>query len=173
MTKNGLGMEGLSKASEGSQEYPARSTREDFDVYTLDTEHLDLYYIRNHVTELVPQEVTLKSLEQQLNSQGWEEDSQTGSSPSKILNEYRRLSNDLSRVLEKHPEWADRISRIMEADYSHPILMYKGTIIDGLHRILHAILEGEESIQVHYLEALNSEAFVTEEMMQSFVQDMQ
>lgn len=109
--------------------------------------------------------MALLMLEAQARTQLWP-DEELASSPAEIIDEYRRLSQSLSSVLEIHPEWADRIQRIHRANYSHPILIYKGVIIDGLHRVLHAIIAGEESIQAHVLEELPSAGYVSDVQME-------
>ena len=139
------------------KEYPLKSTENDFDIFSLESEHLDLYFIRHFVSEMPPQEVPLSSLESQLKNQSWE-DNETNS-PAEVLNEYNRLSKDISLVLQEHPRWSERLQRIKQADYSYPILIYKNVVIDGLHRIVHAVMDGKQVIPAHILTALPEGAF--------------
>ncbi len=145
------------ETTNNKREYPPKSTPRNLDVYTLGSEHLDLYFIRNFVTELPPEEIPLNSLLPQLESQSWEEPE--ANSPLEVLHEYNRLSEDTSEVLAEHPEWTDRLKRIEEADYAYPILIYKGVIIDGLHRVIHAAMDKRQTISAHVLTTLPSEAY--------------
>ena len=153
---------------EDSEKYPAQSTIENFDIYTLGSEenleYVDLYYLRNYVADLQPSKVEINSLESQLREQQWDEDTPNSLYPIEIMDEYNRLHNDISRVLKEHPKWADRINRIQKADYTKPILMYKNDVVDGLHRVLHALTDGKESIQVYTFESLPPEAFASKEL---------
>ena len=139
------------------------NTPENIDVFTLNSENLDLHRIRNFVRELPPINISIASLETQVREQLWDDESEKedSCSPASLIDEYKRLSNNLSAVLVEHPSWADRIKRIQEADYSHPILIYKGVIIDGLHRILHAFIDKQETISAHVFKKLPSDLYST------------
>ncbi len=144
---------------------PEQSTRENVDVFTLGEEHLDLHRIRNLSSELPATDIPIASLDTQVRSQSWDDESATDISPSNFLDE---IQHDLSllQILNAHPNWENRIRRIQMADYSHPILIYKGVIIDGLHRILHARIDGKETVLAHNLDSLPADAFVSDEFMQ-------
>lgn len=150
-------MDNLEKEINSKKEYPPKSTRDNFDVYELGPEHLDLYFIRHFAAEFPSQEVSLSSLMSQLGSQSWED--AEANSPLEVLNEYNRLSRDTSKVLEEHLEWAERLKRIEEADYSYPILIYKNVVIDGLHRVVHAMMDEKQTISAHLLTSLPNEAY--------------
>lgn len=156
--------------SEGApkENLPLRSGAENFDVFTLRTEHLDLRRIRSLSKELPPVEVPIAELEEQIRAQQWDEELGTGVTPANILDEYRKLQ-DVSALRAAHPDWTARLERIQSADYSYPVLIYKKVIVDGLHRILHALMNGKETVPAHLFETLPEDAYVPDELLKEWV----
>jgi len=136
------------------------STPEHFAVYDLGDGVLDLYYFRHYVSRKKPKLLPISVLESQVRKQHWD-DEKSGGSPGRIIDICKRGSNETLRYVSQHPESRQRIRRIRDADYSYPVLVYKGIIVDGLHRIIHACFDGRRSILGHSVDALTAEAFVT------------
>ena len=61
---------------------PERSTFDDFDIYHLGSEYIDLYYLRHYGRDKQPQLMPISCLEAQIRHQSWE-DEKTGASPAK------------------------------------------------------------------------------------------
>jgi hypothetical protein len=51
-------------------------------------------------------------------------------------------------------DFVDTVKRVQEADLSYPILLYRGFVMDGKHRLAKALLEGKKTIKVKYLTEL-------------------
>ncbi len=63
---------------------------------------------------------------------------------------------------EVTPSWVLRHTRrILEADLSHPIIIDKnGVVLDGVHRLCKAVLEGREVIAAQRLVAMPDPAYI-------------
>ncbi|MDO8623887.1 MAG: hypothetical protein Q7R54_00850 [bacterium] len=158
-------MEGSERAPK-IRTYPERSTHEDYDIFTdaPDGGNIDLYYFHHYVEKLPSQITSLESLESELRTGSWDDET-SDASPARMIDEFRSLSGDMHQLAEKNPEWKSRLERIQAADYSYPVLMYKGRIVDGLHRAVHAILDKHTEIPVHNVNELPSEAFVSDDFL--------
>ena len=78
-------------------------------------------------------------------------------SPGELLEAYRK-SGSLESLAINHPEFGVHIKRIRKADYSHPILMFEGDVIDGMHRLVKAIIDSVEFIPVKTITELPTQA---------------
>ncbi|MBI4022691.1 ParB N-terminal domain-containing protein [Candidatus Berkelbacteria bacterium] len=55
---------------------------------------------------------------------------------------------------KRHPDWADHVATIEQADLTDPIWLYEdGSIIDGVHRLTRALRDGVEQVPVKYFQA--------------------
>src|SRR6266481_2397070 len=70
-------------------------------------------------------------------------------------------------LLRKHPNWDSGFTEFMQQNYSYAILIYKGIVVDGFHRIIHALLDGKELIAAQSINELPAEAFVTPKRRQN------
>ena len=51
-------------------------------------------------------------------------------------------------------DFIDEMKRVSECDLKYPILIYRGFIMDGKHRVAKALLENKKTIKVKFLEDL-------------------
>lgn len=69
-----------------------------------------------------------------------------------ILNEpiwtYRNQHITPQMVLDDPKKYKGHYDRILKADY-YPIIIYKGTVIDGYHRLARSILLGQKKIEAY------------------------
>ena len=49
---------------------------------------------------------------------------------------------------------AETIERVLKADLSKPIIIYRGFVLDGKHRITKSILEKKETIKARFIDEL-------------------
>lgn len=56
-------------------------------------------------------------------------------------------------VLKAPNNYSAEYSRITRADLKYPIIIHKGNVVDGLHRLAKAKLEGKEHVQIYTFEA--------------------
>lgn len=138
------------------KKYPERSTPEDMDVYTLGSEHIDLYFLRNFLFGVEPAPTPTERVEALARAQVWD-DEKSSITPALCIDEFRKLGS-VEKVLAAHPDWAGRMQRILAADYTVPIIVYKEVVLDGLHRIVHATIAGAKNIPAHLLATLPSGA---------------
>ena len=65
------------------------------------------------------------------------------------------------------PTGTSGFTEFMQQTYSYAILIYKGIVVDGLHRIIHALLDGKELIAAQSFKELPAEAFATPKRRQN------
>jgi hypothetical protein len=94
-----------------------------------------------------------------LTEECWTDTNEVRFSPQQVLNAYRKLRS-WRNVLLDYPTWVEHVEKIRQAEYRYPVLMYQGEVIDGMHRILHAIADGVAAIPVRVLKELPKEALV-------------
>lgn len=104
-------------------------------VYSVDMMFVYLKYHKHPVTK-----INVSDLVKTLEYQGW-------GNPSKGIR-YSALD-----VLEKPKKYPDDYERIINADLSYPIIITKNYIVDGVHRLTKAHLEGKKSIRAYVFDA--------------------
>ncbi len=69
------------------------------------------------------------------------------------------------------PEWVlGHTRRILKSDLDYPILVDENNIIvDGVHRLCKAVLEGKEVVKVQRFQRLPEPLFVTDEQVPLFI----
>ena len=65
--------------------------------------------------------------------------------------------------MSRYPSLNHHIRQIEKADYSYPIILYKGSIIDGMHRLAKAVIENQTMIKIKNLEEIPKEALMQKE----------
>jgi len=53
-------------------------------------------------------------------------------------------------------DFVEEMKRVLNADLKHPILIYRGFVMDGKHRLAKALYLEKKTIDVRYLEELPS-----------------
>lgn len=80
--------------------------------------------------------------------------------PQNIASNLEVSVDDLiKRTMRQIPSfWADdfdaHIDRVKNADPSYPIIVFKGDVIDGAHRLVKAYLSGAKTIQARSIKSL-------------------
>ncbi len=124
----------------------------------LDGVGYDVFKLIRLTLDVEPVEMETTQLEHQLLGENcWDDMRGEFFSPEQALEAYRRFRT-WGNVALAHPTWSHHIEKIERADYRYPVLMYLGEIIDGMHRILHAITDGVAAIPVRVLDSLPEEA---------------
>jgi DUF917 family protein len=81
-------------------------------------------------------------------------------SPIKVMQIYEEANRNMEILLKQHPDLVEHIKKIIHADLSHPIIVFKGRIVDGAHRLAKAILQGDTTIKAKVLELIPAEAIL-------------
>lgn len=102
-------------------------------VYSVD---LMFVYLNRHKHKVT--EINVDSLIDQTKYKGWFH-GRKKISPMNVINN--------PKLYKEH------MKRIKDADLSFPIIMNKGYIIDGMHRLMKSIAEGHETISAYVFDA--------------------
>lgn len=112
---------------------------------------IDVYRLI-HLTQDVPtQEVPIPELLHQMGDFCWT-DALGKITPEFVVHILKEEGYEKS--LTRYPSLAEHINKIQNSDYSFPIITYKGSIIDGMHRLAKAVIENQTSIKVKPLDQI-------------------
>jgi len=104
-----------------------------FDNMTVDVHRL------THLTERHPvTKVPLQNCLPKLAGDCWQDENKETFTPNSLIEILKNMT--FEEATEKYPHYARHIRRIEQADYSVPIHMYKGWVINGVHRIAKLLL---------------------------------
>lgn len=94
-----------------------------------------------------------------LHSKYWRTSSGESIGPSDLLAAYTE-TRDWMQVIEQHPTWKEHVEKVLAADkhQEYPVLLYQGTLIDGIHRLTRAVADRAPSIPAYVLAELPAEA---------------
>jgi len=115
-------------------------------VYSVD---MMFAYINLFKKHLKVTKIRVKDMQDTLEYKGWGD-------PSKGI---RYSAND---VLENPKKYPDEMKRVKNANLRYPIIMYgnPGYIVDGVHRLTKATLEGREYINAYVFDAALMKNFI-------------
>ena len=134
--------------------FPKESLFGDAHTLILGDKEYDVYKLIDYTREIVPVETRVETLKNQLSAeQTWSDSNNQTFSSKDLLTAYTELGSWEALELA-HPEWTDHINKTKTADYRYPIILYKGELMDGTHRLVRAIIEKVEHIPVRNLEIL-------------------
>lgn len=69
----------------------------------------------------------------------------------------------MDKINAKHPEWSKHIDEIKKADYkNHPIILIGDTVVDGMHRLTKAWIDGVDKVKVRRFKSLPETAIMYE-----------
>lgn len=67
----------------------------------------------------------------------------------KDITEKIKNGKSLDQILQENPKWEVHINKIKNADYeSYPIILIGNIIIDGMHRLVKAFVDGKSDVLV-------------------------
>ncbi len=118
----------------------------------------DVYKLVHLTQETQPIKIKITDIENKIFvGVWWSDNNERKFSPKDLLDEYDKIKS-WKEIENAHPEWKDHIKKVLEADYTHPILMHRDYVLDGMHRLIKAITEKVDCIPVKVLDQLPEEA---------------
>ena len=94
-----------------------------------------------------------------LKDTNWVDDNDCVVSPQEVINVYRAAGSAEAAIVA-HPELSSHIKKIVGADYSSPVLVFESRVIDGMHRFVKAMLDGQTLIKARVIEKIPTEAII-------------
>jgi hypothetical protein len=138
----------LPKESTMGDRHTSRHNEIEFDVYKL-----------IHATKEAPStSVAVEDFLKDLRYPCWTDENEEKVTPEEVVDVYRSLG--LEKAIETHSNLASHLKQIHHADYSHPIIIFESAVVDGMHRLAKARLEGQLSIKAKVLDAIPEETII-------------
>lgn len=115
--------------------------------------------------QLPVRQVSLELFRETLEAEdGWKDKREQELGPKNIIDLARKYNMHWNAMMLAMPVWAEHVQQVRDADLQYPILVQRDdTVVDGVHRITKAYLEGRQVIDVRTFPEMPEEAVVTEE----------
>ncbi len=122
----------------------------------------DVYKLIECASTIQPKRFAIQDFEDEMLEEAcWTDSNNNAISPRDLMRAYVHHKS-WSRIEDLHPSWHTHIAKVIDADYSFPILMYEQEIIDGMHRLVKAVSEGQTYIMVRTLEHMPDTARISD-----------
>ena len=107
------------------------------------------------VTRFNTEQLALKFLDDEC----WDDENGNLTTPRKVLEAIQSVRGNYGDAMRNHPLLLDHIAAIKEADPNYPILLGPdGTVIDGAHRVIKALLNGASDVPIRRFETMPEDA---------------
>lgn len=115
----------------------------------------DVYKLIDYTKDVKPIRIDVKDFLSELGRQYWVDLDGNVIAPQEVLDEYNWLDKNWDNVIAIRPEWEKHIRKIIAADYlQYPVLVNDFRIIDGMHRLARAHLDGQTDIYARVVDKL-------------------
>ncbi len=115
---------------------------------------LDVFKLIHLAETLEVTQMDMPSLEDYKEYKCWGEEDNPSIGPYEIVQAYRQTP-DFTEIIKNHPEWEREIEKIKRADYqTYPIILVGGKIVDGIHRLAKAWIDGANTINAKVFKEL-------------------
>ncbi|KKT01288.1 MAG: hypothetical protein UW07_C0040G0013 [Candidatus Nomurabacteria bacterium GW2011_GWF2_43_8] len=140
---------------------PAQSIRgKDDHVFSSNGLEVDVYRLI-HLAENVPVvEVSVEELSRALRESCWSDENGKRISPTKVMKKYEEANRNVESIHKQYPEIAKHVRQIIHADLSHPIILFEGRVVDGIHRLTKAVLQGDRTVKAKILDSIPEDAIL-------------
>ena len=142
---------------------PVRSIPGDWHMVEMEEGTYDVYQLIHSSAQIAPVQMAVIELRKKfLDGQCWTDLDGVPFSPEEFLAQVERHGSLNSLGCNPNfSSWCDHVWKIRGANYRHPILMHRDKVIDGTHRLVHAIIDKVPTLPVRILETLPPEALYT------------
>jgi len=139
------------------RELPKESRLGDAQTADFGDHVLDVYKLIDLAKDLDVLEIDIPPVENFKDDACWNDENGKKLKPYEIVQEYINKP-DIYSIIEKHPEWRKHIEKIMEANYEDiPIILIDDQVMDGMHRLTRAWIDGVEKVKAKKFEHLSEE----------------
>jgi len=132
---------------------PWESRPGDAHTATYEEHTIDVYKLIHLAETLEEETISLSDLEHEIEESRncWKDSDGNWLGPHMILRELDTSSGspDWDKLIKERPEWAKEVRKIMHARYDkYPLLLIKDKLVDGMHRLTKAFIDGATEIKV-------------------------
>lgn len=147
------------------RELPKESRGGDKHAADFGDHKLDVYKLIHLAEQLKEETIDLDDLGGNLYGMYQKDANDQWLGPRQFIEAYK-ATPDFDAIIEKHPEWSYEIGKLRNTDYEgYPILLIGDTVIDGMHRLTKAYIEGAKTIRVKKFEDLPKETIIAEQVL--------
>jgi glutaredoxin len=146
------------------RELPKESTEGNEHTADFGEHKIDVYKLIEASKSLETEEVDIESLKNFRDNSYWYDTNGNWIQPGQIIDAMKQYdyATGWDRIIEEHPEWKEEVEKIKKADYEkYPIILIGDIIIDGIHRLTKACIEGRAQIKVKRFDKLPEETILS------------
>ncbi len=125
-----------------------------------DNGEIDIYKLIHLMEQYPVTEVSIATLAPQLLDKCWRDIQGKDISPQEVIEKYTQASGDSEKLLMMAPEFRTHIEQIHHADLSHPIIINRDNVLDGMHRLAKAVMQNKTTIQAKMIDTIPEEVLV-------------
>ena len=132
------------------------------DVHTAkhDGLHIDVYRLIHMTQDIPAEQVEIRDYLHQMGDLCWN-DEFGKISPEFVVQICKEEGYE--ETIKRYPSLANHVTKIQNSDYSFPVIIYKGWIIDGMHRLAKAVIDKQTTIKAVMLEEIPAGALMQED----------
>ncbi|MCX6714912.1 MAG: hypothetical protein NTX72_03790 [Candidatus Uhrbacteria bacterium] len=153
------------RSQSGAKTFPIESTPDNKHVAGFEDQTIDVYKLIELSKGLETQFVDLSRLESSVEEGNnyWHDSNGEWLGPAQIIQEAAMFQGETkwSDLITRHPDWKDELLKIQRADYKQfPIIVIDNVVVDGIHRLTKAFIDGAEKIEIKHFAELPKEIVV-------------
>lgn len=119
---------------------------------------VDVYKLITLTKELSETPIAVADYLDQLDDPCWTDDQDNRFTPRQVADIYREFGPTDGAA--KYPNLKGHLQKIEQADYSHPVLIFEGKIIDGSHRFAKAFVENQTTLKARVISEMPTDAII-------------
>lgn len=119
---------------------------------------IDVYKLIHATKDLPVEEIGIHDVKGELDSDCWTDANNKKITPRVVIDVYKTLG--FEKAVETYPQYDSHLRQIRSADYSHPILLFQGKIIDGMHRLAKAMIDGQQTLKTRVIHEMPTNAVI-------------
>lgn len=143
---------------------PSEATASDAHTSDFEGVTIDVYKLIKIAESLSPTLVPLSNFEALKTDKFWHDSNGNWLGPEDIISLCKNNKNPHQLIDDESIDFKlrEHLQKVLDADYHmYPIISIRGTVVDGIHRLTRAFIDGAENIQVRDFARL-PEGVVTE-----------
>jgi hypothetical protein len=130
---------------------PTESTARESHYAEFGSQKIDVYKLIRLAETVPSQSVPVGIFEEHKSNKYWHDSRGGWLGPQDVIDACRNVDEPRTLVKDETLDSGlrEHIQKVLDADYiEHPIITIKGVVVDGMHRLTKAFIEGVETIEV-------------------------
>lgn len=142
---------------------PTESTAHESHYAEFGNQKFDVYKLIHLAETVASQSLPVTRFEENKSNNYWHNSKGEWIGPQDIISTCSGAENPETLITDESLDSGlrEHIAKVLNADYiAYPIITVKGTVVDGMHRLTKAFIDGVENIEVKNFEELPDEVCV-------------